>query len=56
MLTVADDQTLDNPAPGEGKVLDWLGEVAVGAHGALAPVPSALSNSSSCVALTINSV
>lgn len=39
---VADDQTLDNSAPNEWEVSDWLGEVAVGARGALAPVPSAL--------------
>lgn len=38
---VADDQTLDNSAPNEWEVSDWLGEVAVGASGALAPVPSA---------------
>ena len=42
---VADDQTLGNSAPNEWEVSDWLGEVAVGARGALAPVPSAFGHS-----------
>lgn len=41
-LTLADDRTLDNPALGDCEVADWLGEVAVGALGALAPIPSAV--------------
>lgn len=41
-LTLADDRTLDNPALGDCEVADWLGEVAVGALGALAQIPSAV--------------